>query len=217
MRVFGIVASALLIASCGGPGASLAQAIKDTPTPPGELAAQAAALIGKEIAYGKQSKIADRSPHAKADDWRFGLEYGAEGPLVRAADANEIGKGALSIRTENDYGARCNRAGKEIGFTIDMDPRLNAKTDAGKPGDHAEAWLTFADRGVFDPHPRKIALGYNWDAVNLNFALDSAELTRRGAFALCQTAKLPDSPGAHCARFSLKGFARAFDFVCEAK
>lgn len=214
MRTSPIFAFSVLIAGLGAPAATLAG---DTLTTPAALVAEAAALIGKDIAYDRQSKIADRSPHAKADDWRFGLEYGAEGPLVRAASSDEIGKGKLAIRAENAYDARCDRASKELFFTIDMDPRLNAKSDAGKPGDHAEAWLTYADHGVFDAHPRKIELGYNWDAVNLGFALDPADLAKRGAFALCQTAKPPDAPGARCARFSLKGFARAFDFVCEAK
>jgi hypothetical protein len=60
-----LAASAALIAVATAPEG--AQAIKDTPTSPGELATQAAALIGKVIDYDKQSKIADRSPHAKAD------------------------------------------------------------------------------------------------------------------------------------------------------
>jgi hypothetical protein len=98
-----------------------------------------------------------------------------------------------------------------------MDRRLNAKADETKPGDHVEAWATFADHGLFDAEPRKIRLNYNWDAVDLNFTLDPAELSRRGELALCPTARSPDSQGAHCARFSLKGFARAFDFVCQAK
>jgi hypothetical protein len=216
MRTLWGVASAL-IAFAATPAAYPAQAIKDTPTPPEKLVAEAAALIGKDIEYDQQSKIADRSPHAKAGDWRFGLEYGNEGPLVRGAEAGETGKGELVIRTENGYDAPCDPAQKELAFTIDMDSRLNAKTNETKAGDHAEAWLSYADHGVFDARPRKINLGYNWDAVNLNLTLDPAELSRRGEFALCPTAKSPDSPGARCALFSLKGFARAFDFVCYAK
>ena len=207
---------AALIAMAATPSASIAQAIKETPTAPDKLAAEAAALIGKQMDYDQQSKIADRSPHAQANDWSFGLSYGNEGALAREALSNETGKGSLSLRTENDYGSRCDPASKELEFTIDIDARLNA-TDSNKAGDHAESWLTFADHGVFDARPRKIKMNYNWDAVNLNFSLDRAELLKRGQLAFCPGPTSPDSQGAHCVRFSLKGFARAYDFVCQAK
>ncbi len=216
MGAFRISSCAALIAIAAGPTASVAQAVKETQTAPNELAAEAAALIGKAMDYDQQSKIADRSPHAQANDWSFGLSYGNEGGLVRQASSSETGKGSLSLRTENDYSTRCDPASKELDFTVDIDPRLSA-SDSKKAGDHAESWLTFADRGVFDARPQKIKMNYNWDAVNLNFSLDRAELLKRGQLAFCPGPKSPDSQGEHCVRFSLKGFARAYDFVCQAK
>jgi hypothetical protein len=217
LRLIRISAYAALIAISAVSTASFAQAVKETQTPPDKLVAEAAALVGKKIADDKQQKIADRSPHARADDWSFGLSYGNEGGLVREASSDETGKGALSMNTENDYSARCDPSLKALAFTIGMDPRLNAKADYTKPGDHAVSWFTFGDHGVFDAKPRKIEMDYNWDAVNLGFSLDRAELSRRGQLVFCPSPKSPDSLGAHCVRFSLKGFTRALDFVCEAK
>jgi hypothetical protein len=198
---------------------SYAQEIKDTPTSIGALAAEAAALVGKKIDYDAQKKIFNRSPHAKAADWRFGLEVGNEGELARAADTRESGKGKLSIRTEYDANGRCGATDEHLAFTIDMDPRLNADADKdqGKHKTHADAWESFADHGAFAGLPRKIELGYNWDAVALDFKLDPSELARHGELALCRTSNPPGASPADCAFFSLKGFQRAFDFLCQAK
>ena len=216
MRTERFLAAMALAATLGINGAA-AQTVKETPTPPGRLAAEASGLIGKTIGYDGQSKIASRSPHAQEGGWTFGLGYGEEGDLVRETFSSETGKGKLTLRSESPYVSRCNPSDKTLDFTIDMDPRLNAKSDSSKPGDHAESWLTFGDHGVFDAAARKIRMAYNWDAVDLSFSLDRADLLRRGQLAFCPNPQPPSAQGARCARFSLQGFARAFDFLCLAK
>ena len=84
--------------------------------------------------------------------------------------------------------------------------RRRVKSDPSKAGDHAESWLTFGDRGVFDAQARKIKMNYNWDARNLNFRLNRAELSRRGQLAFCPSAQSPDSAGRALRALQPQGF-----------
>jgi hypothetical protein len=47
--------------------------------------------------------------------------------------------------------------------------------------------------------------------------LDPAELAANQTLAICPTAKAPRTGKAECSLFNLAGFARAYDFVCDAK
>jgi hypothetical protein len=83
-------------------------------------------------------------------------------------------------------------------------------------GQYADAWLHLGDKGMFDDKPLKLKMDFSQNDGAMHFDLDAATLAPRGMAALCPTAA-PPKTGGRCSIFSLKGFARAYDFVCEAK
>ena len=172
----------------------------------------AAALIGKTLSPDKQSAIADHATMAKSGAWTFGLTYDDPG-LERMANADERGGGA-ALTVAFPYIKRCDRAAPSS-FAFGGDERFALKGETGSRV--ADAWLFFAKGEAFDGVERKVKLQMSENDGALYLKLDPAELAANAALAICPTAKAPGSGKMKCSLFDLAGFARAYDYVCEAK
>ena len=172
----------------------------------------AAALIGKTLSPDKQSAIADHAVMAKSGGWTYGLAYDDPG-LERMADASERG-GAAALTVAQIYSRRCDRASSPS-FAFGGDDRFVLKGETGSRV--ADAWLFFAKGDAFDGAGRKIKLEMSENDGALYTKLDPAELAANATLAICPTAKAPGAGKSKCSQFDLAGFARAYDFVCDAK
>jgi len=172
----------------------------------------AAALIGKTLSPDKQSAIADRAVMAKSGAWTYGLTFDDPG-LERTADADERGGGA-ALTVAQIYSKRCDRAASPS-FAFGGDDRFVLKGETGSRV--ADAWLFFANGDAFDGAGRKVKLEMSENDGALYTKLDPAELAANATLAICPTAKAPGAGKAKCSLFDLAGFARAYDFVCDAK
>ena len=172
----------------------------------------AAALIGKTLSPDKQSAIADHATMAKSGGWTYGLTYDDPG-LERMTDATER-QGGAALTVAFPYIKRCNRAAAPS-FAFGGDERFALKGETGTRV--ADAWLFFAKGEAFEGagHKAKLQMSENDGALHLQ--LDPAELAANATLAICPTAKAPGSGKAKCSLFDLAGFARAYDYVCEAK
>jgi hypothetical protein len=172
----------------------------------------AAALIGKTLSLDKQGAIADHAVMAKSGAWTFGLTYDDPG-LERMADATERGGGA-ALMVVQTYIRRCDRAASPS-FSFGGDDRFVLR---GKTGSQvADAWLFFTKSDAFDGPGRKVKLEMSENDASLYTKLDPAELAANATLAICPTAKAPGSGKTKCSQFDLAGFARAYDYVCDAK
>jgi hypothetical protein len=172
----------------------------------------AATLIGKTLSPDKQSAIADHAVIAKSEAWTYGLTYDDPG-LERMADANERGGGA-TLTVAQIYSKRCDRASSPS-FAFGGDDRFVVKGETGSRV--ADAWLFFAKGDAFDGAGRKVRLEMSENDGALYTKLDPTELAANATLAICPTAKAPGTGRAKCSLFDLAGFARAYDFVCDAK
>ena len=176
------------------------------------LKPDAAALIGKTLSPDKQSAIADHAVMAKSGGWTYGLTYDDPG-LERMADADERGGGA-ALTVAQIYSKRCDRASPPS-FAFGGDERFVLKGETGSRV--ADAWLFFAKGEAFDGAGRKVKLAMSENDGAFYMKLDPSELAANATLAICPTAKAPGLGKAKCSLFDLAGFARAYDFVCDAK
>jgi hypothetical protein len=171
-----------------------------------------ASLIGKKLDAARIDEIGAHARQTKSGDWSYGLEMDEE--LVRAALGAERAGGGATLTVSFVYNKRCER-GKAAVFRFDAGERFKLKGATGKR--YAEAWIDFADKDVFDAQAAKQKMDFGEGDALLQVKLDPAAMAKRGQLALCPSATPPSGAGGHCAIFSLKGFARAYDFVCDAK
>jgi hypothetical protein len=172
----------------------------------------AAALIGKTLSPDKQSAIADHAVMAKSGAWTYGLTFDDPG-LERMADADARGGGAV-LTVAQTYFKRCDRASSPS-FAFGGDERFALKGETGSRV--ADAWLFFAKGEAFDGAGRKVKLAMSENDGALYTKLDPAELAANATLAICPTAKAPGNGKTKCSQFDLAGFARAYDYVCDAK
>jgi hypothetical protein len=62
-----------------------------------------------------------------------------------------------------------------------------------------------------------VTMEFSENDAALYFNLDPARMARSAKLALCPSAAAPGTKASRCAIFSLAGFARAYDFVCDGK
>lgn len=202
---------ALALALCLGAQALAQQA----PSAATRDAPSAASLIGRDIDLDKQSEIGEHAKMTRSGDWRFGLDFDDPG-LERRASTKEQGSGGADLSTAAPYKTRCARSLLAVEFALDAGDRFKLR-GAVEKGRYADGWIALGDKNVFDASPRKARLAFSENDGGLHFKLDPGELARRGQLAICTGANPPAGAGDHCAHFSLEGFARAYDFVCDAK
>jgi hypothetical protein len=181
-----------------------------------DLVAKAATLLGKSLTYEKQQAIFDKHPHAASDDWTLRLDVGEEGELVRSADvaaSNVKGGDGPLLTTETSYERRCEaKTPSLVNFTLGDDGRLLGKV--APPRTVPDLYLRLSRAGAHDAPLKKTHTGFSWDSGAYEVELPLADLTAAEALAACRTAAY--SPKT-CLDFSLKGFARAYRYVCEAR
>jgi hypothetical protein len=192
----------------------IAAGAQDKPPAAGIDLRNPAALIGKQLDADRAYEAGLHAPKMRAEDWTYGFQ--SDEALERAASTADRAKSDVELDTVYPYNQRCARNGKTAPFTFGGGERYKLK-GAVEKGRYAEGWLYFADKGIFDPTPVKAKLAFSENDAALHLSLDPAEMARRGALAICPTAAPPGAAGAACSLFSLKGFARAYDFVCDAK
>lgn len=175
----------------------------------------AASLIGKTLDEDTQYATGTDAPRESVGDWSYGFEFDDAG-LMRTASAKEHAKGEARLSTAFAYNRHCKRAVKDAEFTFIVDERFPLKGSESK-GRRTEAWIHLGTSAAFDPKPAKASLAFSENDGALHLKLDPALMTRHERIALCPTAAAPAAKTGRCAIFSLAGFARAYDFVCEAK
>ena len=206
MRLIPLLATCFLL--------PIASAAQDKPSAAAIDLRNPAALIGKRLDTDRAYEAGLHAPKMNAADWTYGFQ--SDEGLERAASTAERGKSDVELDTVYPYDQRCARSGKTAPFTFGGGDRYKLRGSVEK-GRYAEAWLYFADKGVFDAAAVKTKLTFSENDAALHLALDPAEMALRGALAICPTAAPPGNAGGACSVFSLKGFARAYDFVCDAK
>lgn len=191
----------------------LAAAAQDSPTPKVAIPA-AASLIGKPIDGDKQYAIGSSAPKSKSGDWSYGFDFDDPG-LERLASAAARGKAAPLLTASHLYDTRC-AAGDKAPFTFGAGDRFKLKGSM-QDGQYADAWVYLGEGDAFDAKALKVKMDFSQNDGAMHFDLDPTALAPRGAVAFCPDAAAPGKTGGHCTIFSLKGFARAYDFVCNAK
>jgi hypothetical protein len=206
--------SPILLAICIlHPGAASAD---DSPQPKKKIPIpDAASLIGKKIDGDRQSDIATNAPKTKSADWSYGFEYDDSG-LERSAWTPQRGKPDALLSASYVFDSRCGAGDKAADFSFGADESFKLKGSPAK-GQFANAWLYLGDADKFDDKPLKLKMDFSENDAAMHFKLDAASLSSRAMAAFCPTDAPPSKAGGHCATFSLKGFARAYDYVCEAK
>jgi len=202
----------ILIAICQL--APVAAAAQDKPSPK-VVAPDAASLIGKKIDGDRQSTIATNAPQTKAGDWSYGFEYDDPG-LQRGASTPQRGKPDALLSASHIFDSRCAPGDKTADFSFGADESFKLKGSPAK-GQYSNAWLYLGDADKFDDKPLKLKMDFSENDGAMHFRLDAMSLASRSVAAFCPTDAPPGKTGGHCATFSLRGFARAYDYVCEAK
>jgi len=175
----------------------------------------AASLIGQTLNDEAQFASGVDAPRVTAEDWNYGFAFDDPG-LQRTASTRDRGKGGGLIATAELYNRRCDRAAKTVRFAFSGDERFALKGTVAK-GRYAEGWVFFGDALSFEGTPTKIKMELSENDGALYVALDRARMRQSRQVALCPSVTAAPGKGGRCAMFSLAGFARAFDFVCEAK
>lgn len=172
-----------------------------------------ASLIGKALDVDRQSALGSDAPRATAGVWSYGFEYDDPG-LMRTASSKDRSSGGSVLSTAFRYDQRCARSDRAAPFAFSGDERFVLKGTVAK-GRWADAWIYYGDAATFQRAPVKIAMAFSENDGALHFKLDPARMTQVARLALCPSAGAASA--ARCAIFSLAGFARAYDFVCDAK
>ncbi len=179
------------------------------------ILAKAKALVDKTLPQSEVQKIEEGKAEdkAKSGDWTFEIAIDDPG-VVRYVSTSERGKGGLALTAEAHAETRCgSEDSSKPWFTLGSDDRLPLK-GAIEKGQYAEAWASFADGASFVGRPTKLKLDFSQNDASLSLPIDAARFANHDAVAFCAAAGRPD---ARCLTFSLKGFARAYDFLCQAK
>lgn len=192
---------------------SVAFAANDAPKKVG--IPDAASLIGKTLDDDTQYASGNDAQRVTAEDWSYGFAFDDPG-LQRTGGTRARGKGDSLISMAEIYNRRCDRAAKTVRFAFGGDDRFVLKGSVAK-GRYADGWVFFGDAASFEPAPAKIKMELSENDGALYVALDRTRLLQSRQVALCPSASAPAAKGSRCAVFSLAGFARAFDFVCDAK
>jgi hypothetical protein len=179
------------------------------------LVAKAEELLTKKIGEKQQIELGE-TPLVRTEDWSFGFTPDDPG-LMRYGSSAAVGDSKIDLSVEQLTDARCPRARKTGEFGLNVSFETYKLKGPMATGQYADAWVTFADKNVYDAQSRKIKMDFSQNSGQFSFALDPAELGKRGQLAICPSAKPPGAQGDLCARFSLKGFARAYAFACDAK
>jgi hypothetical protein len=199
-------------------GQSLAAAAESKPAAMKPVVVpEAATLIGKRVDPDRQYAIGQAAKQTKSGDWSYGFGGGAEGELQRQASVTIGGAKKSVLAINQTYEARCNRADKAIDMSLD-DGVSHFKATQPKNGEsYSTAWIVYSDNGAFDPRATKTKLSLQEIDATYLIKLDAEPLAHRGQIAFCPSQTTAKKPSAACSIFSLKGFARAFDYVCDAK
>jgi hypothetical protein len=187
---------------------------EDKPAAPRIDLSNPAALIGKKLDPDRAYEAGLKAPQTKIDDWSYGFD--SDETLMRSGSTKEQGKGATELDMSVVYDTRCERSDKTVGLTFIKADNFKIKGGLEK-GHYAEAWITFADKSLFDPTPLKVKMDFSENDGFLHFQFDPAPLSKRGQMAICPNAAPLSKASAGCSVFSLKGFSRAYDFVCNAR
>jgi hypothetical protein len=175
----------------------------------------AASLIGKTLEYDYIVALVKQAKSVKSGDWFYGFDLDASGAgLTRSAFLNGADGEDLSTAYRSDQ--RCNRAQSTAAFHFgDEAQRFNSEL-AVKTG-YAMAWLYAGDRGVFKVLPGQDKMSFNGDAGGFDLELPLTPLLKHSQVAFCPARVSADKVAARCTIYSLQGFVRAFDYVCDAK
>jgi hypothetical protein len=208
MRLLPILAAIILTPS-------LAAADDSAPAKKKVAIPDAASLIGKKLSDDRQSDIATNAPQTKSGDWSYAFEYDDAG-LARFASTPQHGKTDALLSTDHMFDTRCAANEKTAPFSFNADESFKLKGTEQK-GRYSDAWVYVGDDDKFDDKPLKIKMDLSENDAAMHFTLDPASLSSRTTAAICPTSAPPGKTGSKCAVFSLKGFARAYDYVCNAK
>jgi hypothetical protein len=173
-----------------------------------------ASLIGQRLDIDRQYDIGTHAQRMTAGDWGYGFEVDDPG-LERTASTKESGSGASLLATYVMYDKRCARPDHAVSFSVGSDDHFALKGSVGSR--HSTAWIFYGDKDTFDRGSIKVTMDFSENDAALYFNLDPARMGRSAKLALCPSAAAPGTKASRCVIFSLAGFARAYDFVCDGK
>jgi hypothetical protein len=179
---------------------------------------KAEALLGVDPDYDHVIAFCDHDKERRSGDWmyRYSLDAGG-GALTRSASTSAPNTKDSQFSIDHDAKTRGDRGAQDIegGFGV-ADARFSAEAlakEGGKP-----LTRTYGDdRGVFDPKPQRRELGWSLESGDLRFMMLTAQIAKHGQFALCPRQVALGAVASSCTLCSLKGFAGAFDYACDAK
>jgi hypothetical protein len=175
----------------------------------------AESLIGKTLDADRVYALSLHATRPRSGDWTYGFGGDAEGGLTLSAEVLGVRGSKSSLEAAANYGARCPPSPTVELILDDADSKFDP--------DHAErrpltaSWVYFGDRGVFDAQPLRRKMVFQAIDATFVFELDLATLSKRGQVALCPASMAADKVATNCTVFSLRGFSRAFEYVCNAK
>jgi hypothetical protein len=175
----------------------------------------ARALIGKDDLGEEEYKRLRDAPQTTSGDWTYGLNVDDSAGLMRQALTKQSNRGKPLLLTRRSYRDLCTHDGKPIQFYFSGDAHFALKGEPTK-GRHADGWISYEDNNAFGA-AIKTRLDYSEDAGAWLFTLDPEMAAARRAVSICPSPAAPGSPNGHCTIVSLNRFARAYEFVCEAK
>lgn len=196
-------------------GLSVAPAVAGNEAPAKVGIQDARSLIGKTLDEDTQYAAGSGTERVSVGDWTYGFDYDDAG-LLRTARTSDRRNEKSLLSTGEIYHRRCDRTSKTVRFALAGDERFPLKGTVAK-GRRADGWVYYAEGVTFALAPTKIRMEFSENDGALHLALDRARMMQTKQLALCPTAAAPVRTGGRCAIFSLAGFARAFDFVCDAK
>jgi hypothetical protein len=178
----------------------------------------ASKLLGKDIAEERQEAIIKASKSIRTGDWEIGFGDGPEGGLYRDASTYPLnGDKQTYFGFSHGYKDRCEGEDRRR-VALDMDLPSNRFPVKGKPGSQqAIGWVSFAFAEKPATPPKRTTFGMDELLGLLHQVYDLDRLKALSALVICPTSKAWDGVSKDCVRVSLKGFAQAFDYVCDAK
>ena len=193
--------------------AASAASADNLPTP-----LDAGKLLGKTIGDDRQESIVKAAKPIKADDWELGFDDGPEGGLYRNATTHPISGGdkQSELGFSHSYKDRCqDKDRRHVEAYLALSSKFPVKGETGSQ--QAIGWISFTVAGQPATPPKRQAFPMDEMLGQLHQTFDPDQLKAASVLTICPTAKPWDGTSKDCIRFSLKGFPRALDYVCDAK
>ena len=189
----------------------------DLPNPVTPL--DAGKLLGEDIDYDRQQAMIQAVKPIKSGDWELTFENGPEVGLYRYASTAPLGAGDKEalLSASHSYSDVCaagDRRTVDFVLTLPAD-RFPIKGKAGSQ--QTISWVSLVNAGKPATPPKPQVFGMDELLGDLHQSYAVGQLNGAEALVICPTAKPWDGASKVCVRIGLKGFSRAYAYVCDAQ